>query len=81
MWRWIDPWQLCRIIVPLLSQHSQWGVFIMTIEYYSIIVVIPKEGLTLGWAGASQAFFWYDNNKDLKACFNMIRLISLLKQP
>ncbi len=26
-----------------------------------------------GWAGASQTFFWYDSDKDLKACFCMIR--------
>ncbi len=24
-----------------------------------------------GQAGASQAFFWYDNKKDLKACFSL----------
>ncbi len=40
---------------------------------YSLVGVIPKDGL----AGPlpEQSFFWYDNDKDLKACFPMTRLI------
>ena len=44
--------------------------------------VIPKEGLaglvpakpSFCWAGASQAFFWYDNDKDVNTGFRMTRL-------
>ena len=31
-------------------------------ETNSVIRVIPKKG----WPGGNQAFFWYDNDKDLK---------------
>ncbi len=48
---------------------------VKTTEYNFIVVAVPKEGLagmvpaklSFGWASASQAFFWYGNDKDLKA--------------
>ncbi len=55
-----------------------------TIELYScclhrldfMVSVLQREGLVgLGWA--SQAFFWSDNEKDLKTCFCMLWLITL----
>ncbi len=38
---------------------------------HSVVGVIPKEGF---WGPARQSFFWYDNDKDLKAHFLMTQL-------
>ncbi len=40
---------------------------------YSIVGVIPKKDW---WGPALQSFFWYDNDKDIKAHFRVTQLIS-----
>ena len=42
---------------------------------YSVAVSYPKKD----WLGPSQPFFRYENDKDLKVCFLVMRIVYLLK--
>ncbi len=41
---------------------------------YTVLFQLYFIVSVISWVFASQAFFWYDNDKDLKTCFNVRQL-------
>ncbi len=60
---------------PFVGYDTDYRILLCSLHRFYFIVHVMSKEILAELVGTSQAFFWCDNDKDLKTCFRMTELI------